>query len=389
MKLQHGLHLAYCTNIHRGEDWAQTFETLQRHTLAVRQQVCPDRPYAIGLRLSHQAAHELNEPATLKSFRRWLDQNQCYVFTINGFPYGAFHGTRVKELVYRPDWTTGERVEYTNVLFDLLVQLLPEGVDGSVSTVPGSFKEFVTNHAQVQQMRKNIWRTVEHVARLSEQSGRDLHLGLEPEPLCYLETSLETAEFFDRMRDDYPNEERLDWHLGVNYDACHLAVEFEQPAAVLDRFRQHRIKVSKLHLSSALKVHPTPDVRQALATFDDQVYLHQVIEHGPSGALTRYRDLDLALQRSMQSPTDPTVEWRIHFHIPLHSQPSQLFNNTTTHLLELLNLLRAQPDLCHHLEMETYTWEVLPPELKKRDVVDQLVAEYRWTLHHLQNLGLA
>jgi hypothetical protein len=295
----------------------------------------------------------------------------------------------VKENVYRPDWTTSDRVDYTNRLFDLLAQLVPEGVDGSVSTVPGSFKEFIKSQEQVAAMRCNVWRCVEHIARLSEQTGKDLHLGLEPEPLCFLETSLETAQFFDQLRDEHPNDDRLDWHLGVNYDACHLAVEFEQPAAALDRLKQHRIKISKIHLSSALKVHPDVATRQALAAFADDVYLHQVVEQGPSGGLTRYRDLPEALERTTPFPDGHPVEWRIHFHIPLHSRPTPLYSNTTSHLLDLLNFLRVHPELCNHLEMETYTWEVLPPELKNREVVDQLVAEYHWCLQHLRNLGLA
>ena len=140
MKLSHGLHLAYCTNIHRGEDWDETFDGLQRYTLAVRERVSPDAPFGIGLRLSAQAAHDLTDPATLKVFQHWLDQNGCYVFTINGFPYGQFHGRRVKEQVYVPDWTTRERLDYTCTLFDLLAKLLPPGIEGSVSTVPGSLR---------------------------------------------------------------------------------------------------------------------------------------------------------------------------------------------------------------------------------------------------------
>src|SRR5437868_6244822 len=136
MRLNHGLHLAYCTNIHRGETWPQTFDSLKTHTLAVKQLVCPDKLYAIGLRLSNQAARDLSNPSTLREFKSWLDETGCYVFTINGFPFGKFHGTRVKEQVYLPDWTSNERLVYTNLLFDILAQLLPPDVEGSVSTVP-------------------------------------------------------------------------------------------------------------------------------------------------------------------------------------------------------------------------------------------------------------
>ena len=387
MNLAHGLHLAYCTNIHRGEDWPQTFDSLQRYTLAVRERVCPDKLYAIGLRLSDQASRDLSDRGTLLAFQQWLEKNRCYVFTINGFPYGRFHGTRVKEQVYSPDWTNVERVEFTKRLFDLLGQLVPPGVEGSVSTVPCSFKEFIHNEEQIKAMRTNLWDCVEHIAHVSQQSGRKLHLGLEPEPLCFLETSAETVSFFDQMRAARPNDPRLDQHLGINYDTCHLAVEFEEPQDALALLQQHQIKISKVHLSSALKVRPTPDTRQALKAFVDDIYFHQVIERRPDGTLKRYRDLDAALVQNSKLPA-PYPEWRIHFHIPLHSRPTELFDNTSDHIVGLLQILKTQPGLCSHLEMETYTWEVMPAEMKNRSVVEQLVSEYEWMLQRLGECGI-
>ncbi len=389
MKLNYGIHLAYCTNIHRGESWSETFGALERHTLAVRRRVCPDKPYAIGLRLSDQASRELSDKEALVAFRKWLDRNNCYIFTINGFPYGRFHGARVKEQVYAPDWTTDERVEYTNRLFDLLAQLVPEGVEGSVSTVPGSFKEFIKTEAQVRRMRDNLWRCLEKIAEVSSRSGKTLRLGLEPEPLCYLETSEETVNFFEQLRADRPNDPRLDEHLGVNYDTCHLAAEFEEPHDVLRRFREHGVRISKLHFSSALKVISAPEVRAALTAYADDIYLHQVIARAPDGAITRYKDLAFALASPSPIAPCPSQEWRIHFHIPLHSQPTALFETTSDHLLGVMDMVKADPRLCPHIEMETYTWEVLPPELKNRSVVDQLVAEYEWTLARLEERGIA
>ncbi len=384
MKLQHGLHLAYCTNIHRGESWPETFQALTDYTLAVRERVCPKNYYAIGLRLSDQASRELKDPQTLLNFRRWLDKNHCYVFTINGFPYGSFHGTRVKESVYQPDWTTQERLDYTIRLFDILSQLVPHEVEGSVSTVPGSFKEFVKTPDQLKQIRSNIFHCVEHIARLSAQTGRALHLGLEPEPLCLLETTNETVHFFDRIRAEHHNDLLLTQFLGVNYDACHLAVEYEDPHHAIALLQKHHVKISKLHLSSALKLHPNPEALTALSAFADDTYLHQVIARAPDGKLTRYKDLDVAFQTDI-----PAEEWRVHFHIPLHSPPMEYFDNTTDHLLGLLDILQANPHLCSHLEMETYTWGVMPAELKSQNVVDQLAAEYQWCLGQLAARGLA
>ena len=388
MKLNHGLHLAYCTNIHRGESWAETFEALNQFTLAVRERVCAGKPYAIGLRLSAQAARELRGSDQLLEFKRWLGRNNCYVFTINGFPFGQFHGTRVKEQVYQPDWTSQERLDYTNLLFDLLAELLPQDCQGSVSTVPCGSKEVITTPEQLKIIRQNLWRCVEHIARLSQQTGRRLHLGLEPEPLCLLETSVETVRFFDRMRAEHRNDPRLAEHLGVNYDTCHLAVEFEEPQNALGTLVQHGIKISKLHLSSALKVKPTPESRTALAAFADDTYLHQVVVQRADGTREIYRDLDDALACEPRH-TAPGTEWRIHFHVPLHAEPMAGFENTADHLVGAMDILQANPGLCSHLEMETYTWEVLPPELKSQDVVEQLTAEYRWTLDRLKERGLA
>ena len=384
MELKHGLHLAYCTNIHRGEDWAQTFGSLKTHTLGVRDRVAQGRAYAIGLRLSDRAARELSEPAVLDNFQQWLVDENCYVFTLNGFPFGDFHGTRVKEQVYVPDWTSPARLEYTNRLFDLIAALVPEGMEGSVSTLPGSFKEFIVEESQEQAIRDNLWKCVEHISALSERTGKALHLGLEPEPLGYFETSEETVAFFEKMRTEHPNDARLNQHLGVNYDTCHLAVEYEEPKEAIGRIREAGVRISKLHLSAALKVTPSDDARAQLKKFEEDVYLHQVVERMPDGSLVRHRDLDAVLSTATEAK-----EWRIHFHIPLHSPDTDWFASTRDHIYGVLDLVKADPALCAHLEMETYTWEVLPAEMKNRDVVGQLAGEYDWTLAQLRARDLA
>ena len=393
MRLNCGLHLAYCTNVHRGETWRETFDSLNTYTLAVRERVCPKKLFAIGLRLGNRAAHELSEPATLLQFQRWLTQKNCYVFTINGFPYGQFHGVRVKEQVYLPDWTSPERLAYTNLLFDVLAKLLPAGVDGSISTLPGSFKGFHLHPEALKTARNNLWHCVEHIAHLTEQTGRKLHLGLEPEPLCLLESSGETIQLFDRLRAEHPRDPRLAEHLGVNYDTCHFAMNFEEPWNALPCLHQHGIRISKIHVSSALKVRPTAEVRRALAAFAGDIYFHQVVIRYPDGQRFIYADLNEALAGEPHTPEsavpESLPEWRIHFHVPLHTPAGAPFETTNDHLLAVLDLLAEDPNLCSHLEMETYMWEALPPELRNRSLVDRLVAEYEWVLARLVERGLA
>lgn len=387
MQLRHGRHLAYCTNIHRGESWMEVLHNLETHVLAVRARVCPDRPYAIGLRLGELAARQLAAPATLSSFQRWLADHHCYVFTINGFPWGPFHGTRVKEQVYHPDWTDARRLDYTRLLFDLLVRLLPDGVAGSVSTVPGGFKAAIQSEPQVLSIIGHLWACVEHLDALHQQTGRLLHLDLEPEPLCFLETTAETVRFFNQLRQARPGDPRLTEYLRVNYDACHLAVEFEHPSEALERLRQGGVRIGKFHLSSALAIRPTTEALAALQAFADPVYLHQVVVRRADGSLERITDLPEALHQPPDSQVSPS-EWRIHYHVPLHSPPAPLWNTTVDHLHGILDALAEDPDLGDHLEMETYTWEVLPPGLATRNVVDQLVAEYQWLLDQLHRRGI-
>lgn len=387
MKLNHGLHLAYCTNVHRGETWAETFAALERHTLPVRRRVAPGRAYAIGLRLGERASAELIQPAALAAFQRWLEQHDCYVFTVNGFPYGSFHGTRVKEQVYAPDWSTPERLAYTRRLFELLVQLTPPGMASSVSTVPASFKGFVAAEpARRRAIFANLTACGYAIAELAAKTGRDLHLGLEPEPCCLIETSEETVEFFNAWRATDAGVESLLRHVGVNYDCCHLAVEFESAAVALNRIAAAGLRLSKLHLSSALRVTPDAEGRRALAAFVEPVYLHQVVIGQGNTVRRRFVDLPDALDDP--EPARPGEEWRIHFHVPLHASPGAPFRDTRDHLVEALDWLKAHPGACTHLEMETYTWEVLPPALRL-PIEDQLVQEYAWTLDALAQRGLA
>ena len=388
MQLAHGIHLAYCTNVHRGGSWEETFASLEKYVLRVRHAVAPDEPYAIGLRLGADAARELSTGNELATFRRWLDEKNCYVFTINGFPYGNFHGTKVKEQVYRPDWTSSERLAYTNLLFDILAELSERGEEASVSTLPGSFKEFIPSGEVPDAMLDNLASCVEHVEQVAASKDLDLHLGLEPEPLGFFETSDETVSFFEKLAGRLGSGDGWKRILGVNYDTCHLGVEYEEPDEAIGRLGAAGIRISKIHLSSALKAKPSPDNLKRLGSFQEDVYLHQVVVAEDGRVTRRHKDLDLALAHAEIHPDDLGDEWRIHFHVPLHASPGEGLGDTRDHVEGTLDLLAANPSLCRHLEMETYTWEVLPKNLRSDEVVEQIIREYDWTLSELAARGL-
>lgn len=395
MRLQHGINLAYCTNIHRGETWDETFAGLRDCTDSVRLRVAPEEAYGIGLRLSAVAAEELiSDSGLLDSFRSWMEERNSYLFTINGFPYGTFHGSRVKEQVYAPDWTDPVRLSYTTGLFDIVSALAPAGESVSVSTLPGSFKEFITPQTeavQVQAIYRHLRQCSDHIERLRDRTGRDIHLGLEPEPLGLFETSGETVRFFEGLLQDCRSveRERILRNIGVNYDTCHLAVEFEEPEDAIGRLRDSGIRISKVHLSSALRLQPTKEAIERLRAFQDDVYLHQVVVSDGKEVVRRFRDLPDAIDWSRTTTDDVGAEWRVHFHVPIHAQPEAPFSDTRDHITGLLTLLAKDPQWCSHFEMETYTWEVLPETMRSGDVVDQLVAEYDWCLDQFHNQGLA
>lgn len=387
-----GCHLTYCTNIHAGESWAEVRHNLQRYLPAVKRAVAPHEHFGVGLRLSAAAAKALREPGALAELKELLRAYGLYVFTINGFPYGPFHGTRVKEEVYLPDWSQPERLDYTNLLAELLVALLPDGdgLEGSISTVPGAFKPRAASAQTIARIASQIVRHVAYLVQLRARTGRTIALALEPEPCCLLETVAETVEFFERQLygpealrqltsqtglNRAAAEEALRRHVGVCLDLCHAAVEFEDPAAIVPRLRGAGIRIPKMQISAGLRVADlTAEAAQALAPFNDEVYLHQVVERTAT-RINRYVDLPQALGAT---PAEPGArEWRIHFHVPIFLEELAPFSSTQVFLRAMLAQQRAEP-ISPHLEVETYTWDVLPEQHRRQDIVSAVVRELDW-----------
>jgi len=357
--------LTYCTNIHPGESWADARRNLDSHMLAVKAAVSPTRSFPIGLRVSGQASQEIDANEVAR-FRDWCHENDSYVLTVNGFPYGSFHGTRVKVGVYAPDWRESTRVAYTTRLADLLADWLPDGVTGSISTVPIAFKRFFEPNcdAEWETVRRNLIATLEHLDAIRQRRGVEIVLALEPEPRCVIETTSEVLSFFERMA--LPDD--LAALAGICFDCCHQAVEFEDPAECLTRLAGAGVRIGKVQVSSSLRA--VGDEIDRLARFDEPTYLHQVVARTDDGALHRYDDLpDFFNER----PAGVT-ECRVHFHVPIFAEHLGPCGTTQFFLRDILPRL----DETMPLEVETYSWDVLPQELRSESVAESIACELEW-----------
>ncbi len=355
--------VTYCTNIHPGQSWAEIRRDVETHALAVRD-ACRlgDAPFPLGLRLSGQASLELDAAAG-RRFGRWMaDQGIC-VATVNGFPYGPFHHVPVKEAVYLPDWRDPEREAYTRRLARLLALWLPEGGQGSISTVPLGFRQDFPQ-ADMPVAMGRLRQALAWLADLEEETGRRIRLSLEPEPGCLIETTQEVVDIFARL-DPSPREAR---HLAVCYDCCHQALQFEEPEASLALLARNGIAMGHIQVSSAL--HLEGGDLSRLARFVEPVYLHQAVGRRDDGSLVRFDDLPQALAAAPEG----IREWRVHFHLPVFVERLPECCTTQDFLRRILP--RFDPQV--PMEVETYTWSVLPPELKTPRVTDSIVREIQW-----------
>lgn len=390
-------HLTYCTNIHPGENWAGHFAALQQNFPSIKAQVSPDAPMGIGLRLSNIASVELQNGDNLNVFKQWLSDNDAYVFTMNSFPYGEFHHTVVKDQVHAPDWTTHLRVDYTLRMFQLLAQLLPAGMEGGISTSPLSYKywhktpQLLTEATNI--ATANILRVATELVRIAQETGVYMHLDIEPEPDGILESGPEyidwyinvllpqgrllIAEKFAISEDEA--EHLLKKHICLCYDVCHFAIGYEPHQEIIDELGAKGLKVGKIQISAALKaalpenVHQREPIMAAFKKFDESTYLHQVVAKTTAGALLRYPDLPQALDDSENIAVD---EWRAHFHVPIFTEELGLLQSTQSDIIEVLQINKNKA-FTGHLEVETYTWGVLPDE-KKLPINDSIARELNW-----------
>jgi hypothetical protein len=389
-------HLTYSTLVHPGDTWAEMRHSLETYVPEVKRRFCPDVPMGVSLRISHSSAETLiNDPAERAWVKSFLDDNDLYVYTVNAFPFGPFKGQVVKEQVYEPDWSTEERTGYTMNVATILAEITNADVEPSIQTAPLAFRPKVSGEAYVEAFTENLLRVVAFLMGLERTSGRRVKLALEPEPFCFLETIEETVEYFEAYvftvgaavrvceLSGLPMDEVIGGirrHLGIVFDICHQSVEFEDITADLHLLMNAGIPIFKLQEAAAMLVPDvTPEIVEELKRYTGTIYLSQTSELR-DGVVTKYLNLEDAIAAY---ETDPGPrEWRTHFHVPVFLEDLGPFRTTRSGIDAAL-AVHARTPLSTHLEIETYTWDVLPDHLKTGDITEYVVRELEYVRDEL------
>jgi hypothetical protein len=366
--------------------------SLRTYVPKVKARVSPNQPFGLSLRLAAPSAELLAKDATARQeLKRFLAENDLYLYTVNAFPYGAFKDTIVKEQVYEPDWRTEERTQYTINVADILADVEPEGIAGSIQSAPLGFKPRVTGPDVVASYTEHVLRVVAHLVGIKSRTGKTVSLALEPEPYCFLETTDETIAYFTNHLYSGPSVERLAKlanipisdaiaalrsQLGVVFDIGHQAVGFEDIPVSLQKLVDAGIPILKLQEVAAMHMPQVTDQTvEALQRFAKTVYLSQTSER-KNGNITKFLNLEDAFAARKKDPGPR--EWRTHFHVPVFLDDlGGEFGTTRFALEEALKMHKEKP-LSGQLEIETYTWDVLPEHLKTGDIVDYVCREVEW-----------
>jgi len=392
MDLGSGLgHLTYSTLVHPGDDWPQMWDSLINYVPKVKERWAKNHRFGVSLRLSASSANTLSKSKSERDkLKKFLDDNNMYLYTVNAFPYGPFKGTIVKEQVYEPDWRSEERTTYTKNVADVLADVCPSDISPSIQSAPLGFKPRVTGPDVVDSFTDHVIRVCAHLVDIESRTGKVITLALEPEPYCFLETTDETVEYFTKHIYSGKSAEKLAKlakmpisdaivalrrHVGIVFDICHQAVEFEDIGACLQKLVDAGVPIFKLQEAAALHV---PEVTQkivdVLKTYSKTIYLTQTVEK-KDGKLTRFLNLEDAFNAWEKNPGPR--EWRTHFHVPVFLEDLGPFRTTRFAIEDALKFHKAKP-LSRHLEIETYTWDVLPDNLKTGDIVDYVCRELDW-----------
>ena len=412
--------LGYCSNLHAGESVRAIRAGLEEFTLPLKQRLGVTGAFGVGLYLPAPAARHLASEEGSEDLAEWIafcGGEGIDPFTFNAFPYGDFQQDGLKEAVYEPLWSEIERGQYTFCVAQV-AQALQAGLPFSdprshisISTHPGAHVSQVDGTAGLHACSRGLAAAVLSLVQTQREDAPPVVLSVEAEPWAIAGDSLALAEYLvvvavraaALLRDQgqvASNEaERLvAQHLGTCLDACHSAVEFETVEAAL-RLAASQGPLGKLQYSSALRLRqPAAHApgQAALLGLDEARFLHQVNGRPKrvGQALLRAEDLP-ALRTALQDPAQAPAwqacdEWRCHFHVPVDMPHFEGLETTRDYADKILLGLLAAPETWRtqelHVEIETYTWSVLPG-VQEGSVLDGMQAEYEHVLDCLARSG--
>jgi len=405
--------LAYCMNLHPADTLDGVLAAMARITLPLRDRIAPRSasglPFGVGVYLPAALALELADDARAR--RRLADffrRERLDPFTYNAFPSGGFQRPGLKAGVFAPTWKEPERRAFTEAVARVACALPATAGEGhvSISTHTGAFGAWIEGEADLDACADGMLACARTLAALEAETGRRVVLSLEPEPRASAGDTAELARFLERLRARAAaagEESAVARHLGTCLDTCHAAVELEPADEALARATAAGAPLGKLQFSSALRL-PRPDDdelgRERLLALHEPVYLHQVT--GRRGdERPRATDLDeLARRYAAGEPAwRGCDEWRCHFHVPvdlggpLDAERMGGLATTRADADRVLALALADPARWGpvdelHVEIETYTWAILPGPVRGAGAtIDGLEHEYRHVLALLSSGG--
>lgn len=383
--------LCYCTNVHPGNTVEEVIHGIEQYAAKVATNT--NFPIAVGLWFSNAVIEELHQsPNQLNTIQKSLKENNLSCYTLNAFPYGNFHEKRVKDKVYLPDWSDTQRTNYTISCAHNLAHLLNDQSEGSISTLPLGFKHHDHHADFTSQCIKQLIHTASELHNTYQDTGKLIRLAIEPEPFCMLETTPEALDFFAQLFQTAESENKLDLvqqYIGLCYDVCHQAVEFEDATSAIEQINAAGIRINKVQLSCAIEAQNpanNPDISTALLDYLDEKYLHQTMARTPDGNIHKQIDLTQSL---IQQPDDNwrTADiWRVHYHVPVYADTIGHLHTTRPELIKALAAIKKL-DYTPDLEVETYTWSVLPTDQSNQlpDLITGLTHELQATQNLIQN----
>lgn len=340
-----------------------------------------DEPFALGFWSDSRLAGQMADKSNVLMVRDFLESNGYYVFTLNAFPYGEFHGKPVKSEVYLPDWTSADRADFTCRAADFLAEIMPSGICGSISTLPGGYAKFLSEKKDCEKLIAwNLLKVADHLATLEERRGAEIVLSVEMEPDCIWEDCKSFLEFHGRHLRNSQNARR---HIGVCYDTSHQELTGACPGEGLEMLISGGLRIGKIQLSAALETIGASRMDlEALQQFSEEVYLHQTrIKGVDGGVVRRYDDIPCDLDADLSG-----CRFVSHFHLPVFcSGIGRRIRAARNELLAVLEKVRLDPGICSALEIETYTYNVLPEGLKSPSIEESIAKEFKWVTDNVRS----